>query len=300
MEDGLHSGQHSIEFTEKRWYESALDFLRFLPGEAPTFAALVVSLWAISEVVMAAAGNRVPVATLAASVLAIAAMAAGLKAYGRFRRYVPKTLQPESSQVQHIFRKQRCGWQLALTRQMLIDRIARSEIELDRVSRGAAFVYPRHLSGWEYFSWLTSRPEAIQRLVHSVAALCTQDLPAVVAGVRDEGALGRLQVEVDALAALYEHAKNFEIECHEIVPPEPFDDVHKMTHGWTQTIRNGVEEFLRVLSQLASLDPKAIEAGEIQLPSFNIVFEAPDNLDEFCRKLDLIEASTVLENEHAW
>lgn len=300
MEDGLHKGQHNIQFTEKRWYESVWEFLRFLPGETPTFVALVVSLWAMAEVIMAAAGNRVSIETLAASVLAVAVTAAGFKAHRRFRSYVPKTLQPESAQVQQIFRKQRCGWQLALTHQMLIDRIGKAEIELDRVSRGAAYVRPKHLSGRDYLSWLTSRPKAIQRLVHSVAVLCTQDLPAIIADTRDEGALDRLQVEVEALAALYQHAKNFEMECHEIVPPEPFGDVHKMTHGWTQTIRDGAAEFLGVLSQLASLDAKAIAAGEIQPPSFNIVFKVPGNIDEFCRRLDLIDASTVLEREHAW
>lgn len=296
MEDGLHSGEHNIQFTEKRWYEAVLDFFRFLPAEAPTFATLVVTLWALAEVIMAAAGNRAPVVTFAISVLVIAAMVTGLRAYGRFKNYVPTALQSEAVQVQQIFRKQRCGWQLALTRLMLNNRISSAEIELDRVIRGAAFIPPQQLKSPEYFSWLTSRPEAIQRLVHSVAVLCTQDLPGVVAGVRDEGGLARLKVEVDALAALYSHAKDFEIECHEIVPPEPFEDAHKMTHGWTQTIRSGVAEFLTILDKLASLDAKALQAGTIEPPSFNITFDAPDNLDEFSRRLELVEVSAVLDH----
>lgn len=300
MDDGQYSGAHNIEFTEKRWYEAALEYLKFLPSEAPTFAALVISLWALAEVIMAAVGNRAPVANFAAPILTVSVIAISFKAYIRFKNYVPATLKSESPQVKQIFRKQRCGWNMAITRQMLDDRISRAEIELERVMRGAAFILPTHLNGREYFSWLVSRPDTIKRLLRSVSVLCTHDLPNIVGDVKDEGGLSRLQVEVDALAALYLHLKDFEIDCHKVMPPEPFEEVHEMTHGWTEPIRRGVDEFLTVLEQLASLDAKSIKEGTLEPPSFEIKFEAPENLEGFCRRIDLIDPSLILENDLTW
>lgn len=49
MDNGKYSEQHEVTFSEKRWHEKLLDFIKFLPHEVPVFIAVSISLWGFSE-----------------------------------------------------------------------------------------------------------------------------------------------------------------------------------------------------------------------------------------------------------
>lgn len=58
-----------------------------------------------------------------------------------------------------------------------------------------------------------------------------------------------------------------------------------MCYGWSKPIRQGVNKFVEILDELASLDRKNLKSGAVVPPSFNIEFDAPENIDEFIRRL---------------
>lgn len=292
-DDGIYSEEHTVSFSEKRWYEHLRDFGRFLPGEIVAFITLVISLWGVTEVMAQIVNNPVPLKDLVLPVLAVSSIVITYKAYSKYRSYVPDLLRDESKIVQQIFWKQKCGWQFALARQMMRERIQEHESTLARIESGAEFIPPKTIPSDGYLAWLNKRPETVIRLIRSVAIQCTSELPRCLAQASSEEHLGEVKRRVLALVNLYEQAKDFEMECHQIVPPEAFANVHEMTYGWTEPIREGVQEFMRILEKLSSIDVKMLKAGAVEPPSFSIMFEPPSNLDEFCKRLGETDSAQI-------
>jgi hypothetical protein len=181
---------------------------------------------------------------------------------------------------------------------MLWNRVRPVDAELERIRRGAEFVHPKRLPNKEYFEWLRSRPDAITRLIHAVTAQCTCDVPLAIGTAMSEDQLKDMSVQIQALSDLYETTALFERECHAIVPPEDFEKVHEMTHGWTDAIREGVHQFIGIATELGQLDKKQIKdakSGRAELPTFTIKFDSPENMDNFCARLDEVDPSVLSE-----
>lgn len=102
---------------------------------------------------------------------------------------------------------------------------------------------------------------------------------------KKEGDLPALKQELVALTLMYEKARDMEVEWRQLVPPDELLDIHEMARGWSTPIRNGIRDFLEVLSVLESVDRHKVKKGEIVLPSFNIVFDPPENVGEFNRRV---------------
>ncbi len=281
-----YSGSHTLSFTEKTWYEHVWEYCKGIPKELSTFATVVVSMWAVAEVVMRAGGERVPLDELAIPILVLAFAVLLYRVYCAKRDYVPDALAGESETVKSIFRKQECGWSAALAKCMLKERIQEADAAMERIDKGSEFIAPRHMDYDNYVAWLQTRPELILRMVQSAALLCTQEVPIALGSTKGEDDLPALKREVIALSAMYESAKNVEVEWHGVVPPDEFEEIHEMVYGWTIPIRNGVHSFLGVLDTLAKVDRHALKKGTASVPSFNIVFEKPENIDEFSRRLN--------------
>ncbi len=288
--DGLYSSEHTVSFSEKRWYEHLRAFSRYISGEIAAFIALVISLWGVIEVMAQIADNPVPLKDLVLPVLAVSSIVIIYKAFSKYRSYVPDSLKSESKIIQQIFWKQKCGWQFALARQMMEDRIQEHESTLARIASGAEFIPPKTIPSDDYIVWLNDRPETVIRLIRSVAIQSTSELPRCLAHASSEEHLGDIKRRVLSLVSLYEQAKYFEIECHQIVPPEAFSKVHEMTYGWTEPIRKGVQEFMEIIGKLSSIDVRELKAGTAAPPSFSITFESPSNIEEFCKRLGEINS----------
>lgn len=283
-----YHGSHQFSFSEKNWRESAREFLNFLYRELGAFGATVTALWGLAGVLAAATNERVPLERLAAWALLTGFAVAMYRAYRTQTTYVPEALKAESPRVQNIFRRQRCGWNAALARAMLLDRIDSTEATLERIKRGAEYITPHRLERHEYMTWLRTRPEAMQRLVRSAMVLVTHTLPAVIGRATGKEDLTAVRNEIEALARVYGSARDLEIECFRILPPDGFAAIHEMTHGWTDTIRESVREFCEVLDSLENVDRKQLLKGDVPSPRFNITVASPENLEEFNRRLDEI------------
>ena len=292
LSEGLNTGEHTITFTEKDYLEKLKDFSEFIPREFATFSSVAATSWALAEVFIAVLENRPSFVSLVIPVAAIATFVTLYKAYFRYTSYVPDTLVSESTAAQLIYRQQRFGWQWALAKEILENRIQSSNSELKRIRSGAEFVEPRRLAHSEYYAWVRNRPEAIVRLLTAVTIQCTGDLPAAIGSTKHEADLMKLKLEIEALANLYRTATRFELDCHAIVAPEAFEELHEMSHGWTDTIREGVNQFMEIVSKLAELDKRKIKEGMV-LPEFEIKFDSPENIEEFNVRLRRIDPSVL-------
>lgn len=292
MSEGIHTGEHVITFTEKDYWEKFKDFCRFIPREFATFSSIAASSWALAEVFIAVFDNRPSLISLVIPVAAIAAVVTLYKAYLQYTSYVPDSLVSESTTAQSIYHHQRFGWQWELAKEMLYNRIQGFNSELKRIRRGAEFVEPRRLTQSEYYEWVRIRPEAIVRLITAVTIQCTSDLPAVIGSTKYEADLLKLKLEIEALANLYRTATKFELDCHAIVAPDEFEKLHEMSHGWTDTIREGINQFMEIVSKLSALDKRQIKKG-MDPPEFVIKFDSPENIEEFNVRLHRINPAVL-------
>lgn len=179
-DDGLYSGSHTFSFTEKTWYEHVWEYCKKMPAEIGVFAALVISTGAIAEVISRASGEYVSIEELAGPILLFSSTVLLYRMYRSKRDYVPNALVGESEAVKYIFVKQKCGWNAALAKRMLEDRIRNVDASMERINRGAEFIEPRKVDRSCYIDWLQSRPESLTRMIRSVALMCTQEVPIVV------------------------------------------------------------------------------------------------------------------------
>lgn len=293
-DDNDYSGSHTATFTETRWYERIWEFLPYLPRETPLFAAVTISLWGVAEVFAQVSGETIELRSLGLPTLLTGFVTATYHAFSKFRSYVPEALLSESMDSRLIYRKRKSGWQFALAQQMLLERLARLNRTLHRVTIGAEFIPARHLPIQEYVDWLQFRPTFLMRLVHSTAIQCTSEIPSIFASVSSEDKLSELKAGVEELERLYQFAVDFEVDGHSVQPPEVFENLHSMMHGWSAPIQKGIENFITILDHLASLDPKSLKAGTVTLPPFTIQFDPPQNIDEFSRELESIDIATII------
>jgi hypothetical protein len=280
-----YGAQHSVKFSEVTWYERLRKIAAYLPDQVPLFAAVTVSFWGVAEVISEIGGEALSLRNLAAPALATALVISVYKAIQAYVRYVPEVLANENFSTKRVYRQGKSGWQFALAREMLLERISAVDRKLKRVESGAQFIPPTHLPAADYLSWLQKRPELLQRLIRAVAVQCTTDLPKILAITTDEATLADVKDAVEQLALLYEEAANFELEVRSVKPPEHLASVHRMTFGWSDPIRDGIAKFVGVLDAISNLNVRRVASGAEQLPDFAIAFESPPNLTAFGEEL---------------
>lgn len=286
--NGQYWSEHKLIFTEKKWYEHTKEYLKILLSETPTFIALIVSIWAFTEILMDIAGDRISTYRLFIFTALIALVFISYKSTSRFLNKFPETIKNESEASKKIVWWQKSGWQCNLTRQILSERFESIEITLQRISSGAHYLPPKIIPFEDYIEWLKSRVTVLERLINAVTIQCTQELPGVLGQIRNETDLKILLQSIDNLEVLYRTAKDFEVESHQIIPPVQFKAVHEMTFGWSNPIRSGINELLLILKQIVDYDYKSPQNAE-EVLSFNIIFKAPENVEEFCKRLDSID-----------
>lgn len=290
--DRKYHGQHTVTFSQTSGAERLRKFLPYLPREIPLFATVVISFWGVAKVLSQLGGETLSLKNLAVPAFVTAFVVMVYKAIQKFRAYVPESLASESKVTRAIFRKGACGWQFALALQMLNERTESYDRTLVRVENGAYFVYPRHLDKSEYIDWIKERPEVLTRLIRAVAIQCVSEIPSILATTKDELGLSALKDSVVQLSYLYKETLDFEVQSRSTRPPELLGEVHEMTYDWSRPIRLGVQEFIGVLKSLSEISAKDLKAKTVAPPDFSITFEPPPNVDEFVKRLSLVDLSS--------
>ncbi len=291
-ENGIYQSNHVMRFTERKWYECIKEYSKRFIEEAAHFIPFTGTLWGFAYILTEAMDSKTSIGSLALPVIITALLAVLYKAWLKFKSYTPEALQDENETTRNIYRKRKCGWPFALAEQMLANRIENIDLTLNRIKKGAEFIEPKYVTADEYYNWLKLRPAALKQLVRATMIQCTDEIPALLSDLDEsEAELKELKIRLTALVQLYEHTMRYETECYQIVPQEPYIDLHKMTFGWTEPIQRGIYEFMGILHSLSTIDRKLLEAGKVQPPNFKITVQVPENISEFCRILDDITSS---------
>ena len=135
-------------------------------------------------------------------------------------------------------------------------------------------------------------PEVLTRLIRAVAIQCVSEIPSILATTRNELGLHALKDSVVQLSSLYKETVDFEVQSRSTHPPERLSEVHEMTYEWSRPIRLGVQEFIGVLKSLSEISAKDLKAKTVTPPNFAIKFAPPPNIDEFVRRLGLVDLSS--------
>lgn len=284
-DDGKYSAQHTVTFSETVWYERLWRVFSYLPDQVPLFAAVTISFWGVAEVLAEISGETLSLHNLALPVLGTALAVAIYRAAQKYVNYVPEALVSESTAAKKIYRRGRSGWQFALAKEMLVERIAAFDRTLERIESGSQFISPKYLPSPEYLEWLQRKPEILLRLIRAAAIQCTSELPSVLATTKTEADLSNLKGSVEQLACLYEEAAKFELEVHGVKSPAELEGIHQMIFGWSAPVREGITNFIEILDAISKIDTKRVKAGTAPMPDFGIKFLPPPNIDKFAEAM---------------
>lgn len=290
--NGKYSEQHNATYSEKVFREKLLDFSKFLSRQIPLFATVTASIWGVAEVITSVNGERLSLNTLSTPSLAVALAIALYRAYKEYKNYVPEALSSENQSAINVYRRGESGWNFALAKEMLMKRISELDRTLDRVAIGSEYIPPKNVSATEYLEWIKARPETLRRLSHATATQCTKELPEVIGKTQNEQDLIPLKGSIEQLAKLYKELVNFEIEGRSINPPAKLIELHEMTWGWTEPIREGTSNFIELMEVLSKLNVKRILSGEDKIPNLMIEFPEPKNMNKFSEKLGSLDSTS--------
>jgi hypothetical protein len=286
--DTDNSSGRAFRFSYKTALDHARGLLKFWKSWVSVAAVVFGALWGLLAASIHLLGFHIH--GWPAYVIMVAASLAPATAL-TLRRYinsVPDGLENESKAARRIAHLRRDMWEFRLARQLLRDKLSRLDQELDDLLSGRVYVPaqgPGSVSA--YMRWLTARPGNLMRMVDVAKRLLIHDLPAAVQPRRERVAVPAEITDVtNKIRSLYAETIAFEREGRAITPCESFDRAHELQLGWAAPIRHAVQQIFKILDQIISVD-----LSHTASLAFQIVFETPPGVDEFCEELDRLSAS---------
>lgn len=193
--------------------------------------------------------------------------------------------QPPS--IQNVVRWKRPRWEYRLALLLLQDRLSRTDRQLRDLADGRRYVgltQPNDVNS--HVDWLRLRPMNLTRMVEVAKQLLVYDLPRALSS-SSSGETSPVSIVdcVDAISDLYDETLDFELESRRVLPPEGFEEVHRIQDGWSQTIRDGIRQVTDFLERAIERNPRSGKPLE-----FTIEFDAPKDVDKFNAELDRLLA----------
>jgi hypothetical protein len=151
------------------------------------------------------------------------------------------------------------------------------------VLEGRVFIpVTRQLSTEDYFSWARTRPDNLLRTVEVAKQLLLADFPLAIASQEGRSAdPAAILSVVNRIRDLYAQTVAYEKDSHAIATPDALVILHALQVGWTDPIRDGMQQMFQFLDTVLSL-----KTGGDHKVSFTIKIDAPANVEAFCHELD--------------
>jgi hypothetical protein len=278
--------EHSLTFSYKTIFEHFLCFIKLLPKQLPKIATLFISIWAISEIILFEDNNKLHI-ILVPSIIIVIVMAL----YDNLQQYLktsPDILLSESKKARKLFFHQKLGWQYAIAKEMLENRIIELELSLIRIRQNAEYIVPNFISDDDFIIFIKLQPENILRLIEAAKIACVHFLPNAISTMKkgEEIELNFLLKEINNVAMIYSHAINYERSIYAIKPSEEFEAIHELMKGWTDPIRDGINQFINLLEKLSTLKRKDLKNLKNTITEVKITFSPPKNIDDFQKSID--------------
>jgi|WetSurMetagenome_2_1015567.scaffolds.fasta_scaffold224269_1 hypothetical protein len=282
--------QIKYSFTYKTFHERVCDYFRLYNKHIPKLITIFTTGWALIEIILYEKKITVLEHFFLISLIAIISLCISL--YDNFKSYknnVPDCLAKENEKIKNIFVSQKIGWQYRLTHEMLSIRILKHELALSRIKQGAEFIYPKILSENDYIEYLKLKPLCLDKLAHAIKTTCFEILTNSFENVKhgEPDKISILVNEIEHFSSLYEQTVLFETSIYEVFPLEKFAKLHTYLFDWTETLRNGMQQFEKIIETLAKINnKKAIKNIGNSMKSITIEFASPSNFKNFSSELD--------------
>jgi len=164
----------------------------------------------------------------------------------------PEGLENESTNARRIAHLRRPKWQFKLARSLMARRLGPLERELRDLEEGKVFVNAFRPESFEaYLRWAQSRFTNLGEMT-SVAKLVVTDFVTCLSSSPTHPVTPKDVVEsVERLATFYRATVAFESNCRTILPIESLTALHQHLYGWSDPIREAVQQVFRYLASSA-------------------------------------------------
>ena len=134
------SKEHTLTFSYKSVFEHLIELIKSYPKQIPQALAIFIAIWAIAEIFLLDDKSNLKDVMLPAIILSIIVSVYNcIKCY---RNESPEFLRNETNNIKKMFFRQRLGWQYAIAKEMIENRISESEFTLVRIRQNAEYIVP--------------------------------------------------------------------------------------------------------------------------------------------------------------
>jgi hypothetical protein len=275
------SKEHTLTFSYKSVFDHLLEVIKLYPKQIPQAVLVFITIWAVADIFLLEDKSNLKDVILPAILIAI--LVSIYNCIKKYRNTSSELLQKESHVIKKMFFKQKLGWQYAIAKEMIKNRVYESEFTLIRIRQKAEYIIPQRITDDDFIEFVKIQPENVIRLINAVKTACITFLPNALSIQRkgNDVELVILIKEIDNLAKLYIHAVDYERSIHELVPSDNYFEVHEYMKGWTDPIRDGINQFMALLDELSGMKRKDLKNLKGIIKKYEIVFEAPQNIDLF-------------------
>jgi hypothetical protein len=285
QDDTLNAKTHSIKFTEKNAKEHFISFSKMFPARLPKLVTIFCSTWAVMEII-----NNEKTIEFNKEIIPVLVLTIVISFYDNYKAYrekIPLALKDENNEIKKMYIKQKIGWEYKIVYIMLKERTLENELRLERVKMGAEFIIPKIVGEEEYIVFIKTLPTTILRLVEAAKITCIDVLPDAIVKEDNigESDFEKIKKEIDNLNEIYKEAVDFEMKIYEYIPPSGYERIHELMMGWTDPIRDGINQFIALLKVLSEITKKQLKEKKGQIQEMKIVFNVPSNIEPFNEEL---------------
>lgn len=282
------SSKHEQLFTYKTLKEKCWNYIKIYPKRIPKLITTLFMLWALIKIILYEKPN-----TLQEFILPVIVISFIISLYENYTIYlkdIPECIKSENKLLRDIVFKQKAGWNYDLSYRMLTDKVLKHELTLERVKLGAEFIEPMTVDEFEYVNLIRKQPVIIKKLLQAAKVTCVEILPKVIssASTGKDSDLKVLQKEIENLDNIYFQMVSFEKRIMQTIPPDGFEELNNLMSSWTDSIRNGINDFIEFQKKLSEVNKKNLKEKSKELQNLTITFEPHMNIEKFNNALEAI------------
>lgn len=205
---------------------------------------------------------------------------------------VPKEFIGESERVKKIVIDKPQNWEFLLTEELLRERLKTVNDRIDRINRGLIFHKSNPVNGRDCKKFLRSKVADIINLIKILMNAIPEELPQAWGKPGQPGDAVSIKSAIDSIIIACNELCQWEIEMRSVDPPDVFQEIIRLMHGWTYQI---ISEINRIPNEIAKPFREPNPEGTYNI---HLEFRAPMGIQELGDKLEALSNNPDLL--HYW
>jgi hypothetical protein len=213
----------------------------------------------------------------------VAAIAWEIRAY---INKCPEGLESVPPRIRRIAHLKPTKWEFEFAKRLLAYRVGPIDKEYQGLVSGTTYVAARSLpSLHDYINWMRDRPSNLMQMIEVVKRLLFGEYAQALVSTEEKHASAtKILSATENLERFYRETVEFERQRRATIPPEPLETLHGLQAGWSQPIRDGIEQLFQFLQKVCDADVD--DDTHIQ---YTIEFVESPNVDKFSAEIDRLQ-----------